>query len=171
MNIKTTLLEKHSKENTLKIATYIEEHPDRFAELMEFFFSNEHQVAQRGAWAVSYCVDRNPSLITPYLAAIIDNLPNKVHVAVKRNTLRILQHVDIPEDLIGKAADFCFKCLENPKEAVALRIFSMTVLYNICLKEPELKNDLQLLIEEFMPHGTAGFKSRGRKVLKQLSKM
>jgi hypothetical protein len=44
----------------------------------------------------------------------------------------------------------------------------MTVLANLAKKLPELKNELVPLIEDQMPFGSAGFISRGRKVLKEL---
>ncbi len=36
--------------------------------------------------------------------------------------------------------------MENPKEEIAIRAFSMTVLYQISQKFPELKTELHLLI-------------------------
>ena len=93
------------------------------------------------------------------------------HDAVKRNTVRLLQGVDLPEELMGRVVDICFKFLLDVKEPVAVRVFSMQVLYNICLKEPELADELRIVIEEFMPHGTAGFKSRGKRILKGLQKL
>ena len=47
----------------------------------------------------------------------------------------------------------------------------MTVLYNLCKKEPDLANELRILIEEQMLYGTAGFKSRGKRILKELKKL
>ena len=46
----------------------------------------------------------------------------------------------------------------------------MTVLYNITLKIPELADELKIIIEDQMPYGSAGFKSRGKKILKGLQK-
>ncbi|GHN02752.1 hypothetical protein WSM22_42410 [Cytophagales bacterium WSM2-2] len=56
----------------------------------------------------------------------------------------------------------------DKKEPVAVRVFSMTVLGNLAVKVPELRNELIPLIEDQMPYVSAGFVSRGRKVLKQL---
>jgi hypothetical protein len=56
----------------------------------------------------------------------------------------------------------------NTKQPIAVRVFSMTVLCNLAGKLPELKNELIPLIEDQMPYGSAGFISRGRKVLKDL---
>ena len=46
----------------------------------------------------------------------------------------------------------------------------MTVLYNLSVNIPEIKNELKLLIEDLLPYGTAGIKSRGRKILAKLEK-
>ena len=108
----------------------------------------------------------------PHLAKLVKNLQNSdLHVAVKRNTVRFLSNYELPEQLMGIAADCCFKFLANPKETVAVKVHAMTVLYNFCKKEPELSNELKILIEENMLHETAAFQSRGRKILKGLKKL
>ena len=136
---------------------------------MILFFNGEYRITQRAAWIVHYCADNYPGLIEPYLAKLVDNLFNdKIHVAVKRNTLRILQYIDIPEKLLGRVAEICFNFLASGVEPVAVKAFSMTVLYNITLKEPELANELKLHIEQLLPFGSAGIKSRGRKILAKL---
>ena len=47
----------------------------------------------------------------------------------------------------------------------------MDVLFNITKKFPELREELRLSIEDQMPFGSAGFLSRGTKILKLLDKM
>ena len=93
-----------------------------------------------------------------------------IHDAVKRNIVRLLQFISIPRSLQGKVADICFNYLNNPKEAIAVRVFSMTVLANLSTENPELKNELIPLIEDQLPFGSAGFRSRGIKVLRKLRK-
>lgn len=168
MNIKLQLEQEHSKENTLAITDYIGIDKARFAELMDLFFEGNNRIVQRSSWVVSHVADRHIHLLHPYIEKMVDNLNNPVHVAVKRNTVRIFQDINIPDELLGKVADRCFTYLDDPKEAVAVRAFSMTVLYNICQKEPELKNELRLVIEEHIEYGSPGFKSRGKKILKKL---
>jgi len=46
----------------------------------------------------------------------------------------------------------------------------MTVIYNLTEQLPDLARELRLLIEDQYDLGSAGFKSRGKKVLKQLQK-
>lgn len=172
MDIRAALVQEHSREQAHKICDYIGGDQERFEVLLDLFINDEPRVVQRSAWVLSKCADRHPYLIQPHLRTLLENLKKeKIHDAVKRNTVRVLEKVDLPEDLLGLAADLCFDYLADPKEPIAVRVFSMTILYNICVKEPELSNELRLLIEEFLPHGSAGFKSRGKKTLKALKKL
>ncbi len=171
MDIRKALLVEHSRVQTEKIAKYIGKDPIRFKELMNLFFSNENIITQRAAWVMSLCANKYPTLIDTFLKKMIYNLENDVHDSVKRNTVKILQDIDIPKTLMGKTADNCFKLLAKPSEAVAVKVFSMSVLFNIVKKEPDLKNELKILIENQLPFATAGFLSRGKKILKALEKI
>ncbi len=167
MDLKTELLREHSKVQALKITAYIGNDPKKFDQLMTLFFDKEYRVTQRAAWVVSHCGKNHPELIIPYIDKMIKNLKKEVHVAVVRNTLRLLQDMDIPPHLWGITADICFKIMES-NAPIAVKVFGMTVLANICEKEPDLKNELRLIIEDQLPYGSAGFKSRANKILKRL---
>lgn len=144
----------------------------RFDELFSLFLNDEYQVVQRAAWPVSYCVDAHPELIGKHWKKLLNNLkkPN-LHDAVKRNSIRLMQHIHIPEKYHGEIMDRCFTYLESPGEAVAIKCFSMTVLGNLAKNYPAIKPELKLIIEDQSPHQSAGFKSSAKKVLKQLDKL
>ncbi len=164
--IKNTLY----KEHVSVVVNYIGNDTKRFANLMDLFFSNDNRLAQRAAWAMSHCVYKQSHLVMPYLEKLIKNLFNPVGDAIKRNTLRILQLIEIPEPLWGEALEKCFEYLESNNEAIAIRAFSMTIVYNISQKVPEIKPELKALIEEINVYGSAGLKSRGNKILRKLEK-
>jgi hypothetical protein len=44
----------------------------------------------------------------------------------------------------------------------------MSVLGDIAKKEPALEKELKLIIEEQFPYGSAGFRSRAKKILKSM---
>lgn len=148
MELKNQLLKEHSKENTIRIADYIGGDSKKFNQLMSLFLGKEYRVTQRAAWVVSQCAEKHPELLNNHLDELILNLRNNVHVAVKRNTVRVLQNIEIPDHLLGEAADICFGLLASKDEPIAVKAFSMTILANICKKEPDLKNELQILIED-----------------------
>ncbi|MEO1050408.1 MAG: hypothetical protein AAFX87_07270 [Bacteroidota bacterium] len=171
MDIKTALLAEHSRAQATRIADYVGDDNERLEELLGFFIADNYRLSQRAAWPFGICAERYPNLILPHLDGIVENLKKTVHDAVKRNTIRFLQFIDIPEHLLGEIAEICFNYLGSAKEPIAVKVFSMTVIFNIVKKEPELKPELEFMIEEQMPYGSAGFKSRGKKILSALKKM
>jgi len=165
-----TLLESgHSKEITLRIISHIKSSPERMEELMDCFFDENLRICQRASWPVGLIVDHKPHLLQPYLEKMLRNLENPKHDAVVRNTFRTLQNMDIPEELEGMAFESALNYLLNPQNAIAIRVFAMTVCGNIALKYPELKDELVPVIREHLPHGSAGFVNRGKKIIKQLT--
>ena len=171
MNIEQELLQEHSKAQALRIAGFIDGDPEKFAELMGFYLNSGYRTTQRAAMAVSICTDRHPELIYPYLDKLITNLKKPAHDAIKRNTVRILQNIEIPERLWGEVWDLCYDFLTDGRQPVAVRAFSMTVLFNLVKKLPGLKNELKIAIEDQMPYGSAGIISRGGKILMKLEKL
>lgn len=160
---------EHSKRQALRLSRWIGQDLERLAALLEIFLGDNYRLSQRAAWVLSTVADQSPQLLELWLPQMVAKIHEPgVHDAVKRNVVRLFQEIEIPEEQLDELADACFSFLADPKEAVAIRVFSMSVLENICRKIPELKPELRLLLEEHLPHGTAGFKSRGRKILKRL---
>lgn len=171
MDIKAQLLITHSKDNSEKIVKFIGNDPSRFKQLVDLFLDKEYRVSQRAAMVLGKCTDIYPELIHPHLKKIILNLKNPISDAVKRNTVRTLQDVYIPKELLGEATDILFRIMMEKNEPIAVRVFTMTVLSNICERIPELSNELKLIIEDQLPYGSAGFKSRAKKTILKLDKL
>lgn len=170
MNIREKILEEHSKENAEAVAKWVGTDKKRLKQLIHIFLYDEYRVVQRSAYAVSKVADRTPKLMEPYLDDMVAKMTEPdTHVAVKRNVIRILQDVTIPEHLHGDVMNTCFDLLADPKEAIAVRVFSMTVLDNLSLIYPEIKQELHTIIHEELEsgHASAGFKSRAKKILKR----
>lgn len=153
------------REQTLRIAKWVGNNPGRFAALLELFLYDEYRVVQRAAWIMSHVAEKYPALLEPHLEKMINRMGDAgIPVAVKRNVVRILQFIHVPESLQGPVMDYCFRFLEDPAETVAVRAFSMTVLANLAQQYPEIRNEIILLIEDQLWEGaTAGFISRGKK--------
>ncbi len=169
LDLKEVILKEHSKKQCNKIVGYIGNNPVRFAELVKIFLDGPYRVTQRAAWPLSCCIEQNPKLIEPHLKRVLNyTIKPNVHDAVKRNVVRLLQFIEVPKQLQGLTAEICYQFFNDKKEPIAVRVFSMTVLVNLAKKLPDLKNELIPLIEDQMPFASAGFISRGRKVLKEL---
>ena len=166
MNIREALLTEHSKRQTMRIVRYIDDDPEKFKELMQNFLGPTYRVSQRAAWAVNYCAEHHPELVKPYFAKLVEQLErDDVHVAVRRNVARMLQFVEIPERLRGQVFDACFNLVDDAEQPVAVRVFAMTVAAQIARNEPELLNELRLLVKKHAPHTTIAFRVRAKRVL------
>ena len=167
MKLREEILKEHSKAQCNKIINWVGDKQQRFDELFGLFLNDEYRVVQRASWPVGCCVIDHPKFIGKHWSKLIRNLqrPN-LHNAVKRNTIRLLQDIEIPKMHHGEIMNICFTYLESSKEELAIKVFSMTVLGNMAKQYPEIIPELKLLIGDQLPHQTAGFKSRAKKVLK-----
>lgn len=170
MDIRKIILEDHTKENAEAIAEWIGTDKDRLKELIDIFLNDEYRAVQWAAFVVSKVADKNPQSLEPYLDDMVAKMKEQgPHIAVKRNVLRILQNITIPQHLHGDIMNTCFNYLADPKEAIAVRVFSMTVLDNLTKEYPEIKQELHTIIQDELEqgHASAGFISRAKKILRR----
>ncbi len=169
MNLREQLLKEHTKENKDRIVQWIGRSQKRFDELFTLFLTDEYRVVQRASWALSYAVDEYPTFIQPHFKVVIKNLHKKgIPDAVKRNTLRFLQDIDIPEAFQGEMMTLCFDYITDPKEKAAVKAFSLTVLENMLAHYPEIGQEIKTIIDTQWDQETPAFHSRARKLLKKL---
>lgn len=171
MNLRDTILAQHSKANCTKIVQWIGNNQERFNTLFDLFLSDDDWcVAQKASWPLSYAVQMHPELIKPHFGKLLKNLKKpKLHDAVKRNTVRLLQDITVPERFRGALMDTCFGYISSPVEKPAIKAFSLTILHNLSAHYPDIKLELKTIIEDRWEYETAAFKSRARKILKELS--
>ncbi|RYU96787.1 hypothetical protein [Emticicia agri] len=173
LDIENEINREFSKERVTKIASYIGADTERFAILMNIFLRGQYVNTQKAGWILSECAENYPLLIIPYFRNLIQKLQEPFATdSVKRNIVRVWQFVNIPDEYIDDIYDICFGFI-NSHEAIAIRVFSMTVCYNIARKIPELRHELRLTIEDVLlknQDGSAAIISRGNKILKDLKK-
>ena len=67
--------------------------------------------------------------------------------------------------------DHCFNALNSGTSAIAIKAYSMEVLYKLALIYPELANELSASINMLQGEGSAGIILRGRIILKKLAEI
>lgn len=172
MDLKNILIRDGSKETAIQIANWIGYDQERMDQLMALFFDTSKRMNQRAAYPLLFITDDNPQMFTPYLERMVEHLDSEVHDAVIRNSLRLFQFINIPEDLEGILFDKCILFLSSPKYPVAIRVFSMTILANLCKKYPDLKVELLPLLKDILEiTESPGMISRGKKTLRELNRL
>jgi hypothetical protein len=172
MDIRAEIIREHSKEMADRVSAYVIDHPLALDALMACFFDPDLRICQRAAWPVCKLGIGNPQLLEPYMEAMISNLSSPRHVAVVRNTVRVWAEMDIKEEYEGRIVDLCLDYLCDPKVAVAVRAFSISVAGNIARKYPELAQELVLELKNQLIYETKpAVLVRARKYLKLLEKV
>ena len=171
MDFRKKLALGHSKLFTNEIVNEIYTHPKKMDELMQVFIEGPVQLTQRAAWSISIVAEKHPELLIGYYNLFIKllNQPNK-HDSINRNIVRALQFADIPKKYQGEILNACFKLLNSSNEPIAVKAFSMTVIYNLSTIYPDIIPELKACIENLMPTASSGLKNRGGKILKAIGK-
>ena len=154
------------------IATSAIENPAIFDKLLEYSFSDDEKLAFRASWTLTKVCDKFPELIYPHLSMIIESLSKLENESAMRSFLRIISLSDmdrISEKNHGILAEHCFSLLRSGFSAIAVKAYSMEILYKLVLKYPELRNELSATINMLQPEGSAGIVARGRQILKKLA--
>ncbi len=160
-----------TKSTINEILEVIGDSQELFDELMTYFLGNNARVTQLTSWAVGHIGEKQPQLIRSYHQDLLAQLQrNDRHNAIRRNIVRLYQFAEIPEDIEGKLYDICIGFILNPKEAIAVRAFSMRVCERIALLHPALIEELIAVVETTIPNGSSGLKNRASHVINHLRK-
>jgi hypothetical protein len=154
------------------VATSAIENPVIFVKLLEYSQSPDKKLAFHASWTLSKVCDRFPEMIVPYLSRIVEMLSQLKNESAERSFLRILSLSDMNNISIeqqGLLADHCFRALSSGLSAIAIKAYSMEILYKLSLKYPELANELSVSIRMLESEGSAGIMARGRMILKRLA--
>jgi hypothetical protein len=166
MNLKSEIIKEHSKYNTERVAGFIGNNPELLDELTGIVLKEENDTARKAAWVMRMCYENNTHCLDKYISKLVHHLSkDQIHTAVRRNILGILITACIPEKDWGILIDHCFKFLLSGQETISVKAFSMDIIQRYAINEPSLYNELCLVLEDQYPFGSAGFKSKARKVL------
>ena len=155
----------------LNAANIAIEKPALIAEIIKLAFADKGMISTRAANTIEKIDVLDQSLIQPHYKKIIGNLTKFKTEGVKRCLLKIFTKriASLTEKEMSLLLDFCFKALLDNAEAIAIRIYSIDILYSISKKEPGLKNELILVLQEQIAiSNSLAFQSKARKILNLL---
>lgn len=171
MDFRKALEKEHSKTITSAIVMEICNTPKKMDELMQIFIDGPYRISQRAAWPFSFVAEKHPELLNDYYPILVKLLYQEGnHPAINRNIMRAFQYAKIPEKHQGKILNRCFEFLKDSNQPIAIKVFSMTVAFNLSKIYPDIIPELKASIETLMPDGSAGLKNRGNKILKSITK-
>ncbi|MBC7695529.1 MAG: hypothetical protein H7141_08805 [Burkholderiales bacterium] len=146
---------------------------NQVTELIALAFEKDHLLSSRAMWVIGHCSDLDYNCIKPYHVKLINRLKNKdLHNGVIRNTLRLYQKHSVPKKSEPFILDKCFEYVKNPLEAIAVRAFAITVIFNIAKPYPELLNELLIVLNHMSEtEEGSGIRSRVKNTIKDIHKL
>jgi 8-oxo-dGTP diphosphatase len=156
------------------VATSAIENPAIFKKLIEYSFSSDKKLAFRSSWTLTKVCDQYPEMISPGLPTIIEKLDKLDNEGVQRCFLRIISLYDVNKINTkhhGLLAEHCFNALRSGFSAIAIKAYSMEILYKLAVIYPELANELAVSINLLQGEESGAIQSRSRMVLKKLAEI
>jgi hypothetical protein len=172
MDLREEILKEHSRKQAEKIAGWTGNNKKRFSLLIDLFLNDEYRVAQRAAYPLMLLADKYPLLAEEYVPKMVKKLyDGSAHPAVRRNILRTFQFVKIPARVQAEVIDFCIRYLTDPKEPIAVKCYSITVLVKLVKLHPELKQEAELVISQALKNSSMGVKVRIKLAMKEFENL
>ena len=132
-----------------QLAKDVEKNPKIVKELVKLTLGEDLTLSMRASWALQHISFKNPELISTHISSLIKFLrKEKQHTGAIRNVIRLFHEIAIPEKYCGELFDLCMSYTKNATLPHAVRAFSITVLGDICKKYPELKPEVELVLNE-----------------------
>ncbi len=170
MSLSDIIMREHSKAQAEMIADIIIQRPELLDELLEIIFSDKEPLSRRAAWPLRFIHKKDEQLLISCLPTLITNLPKVQSVAVQRNLLYVLAYSEIKQSHHGELLQYSSELLLDSGTTVASLVYSMDIFYKIASCEPDLLNELVLIIHQILPNATAGVKSKSMKILRKIEK-
>ncbi|MBS1637987.1 MAG: hypothetical protein JST26_18890 [Bacteroidetes bacterium] len=137
-------------------------------------FHPDEKINNRASWILGHICDLDLSVMKNRDRKILGLLKSEEGLkgGRTRNILRIYNTRTVPESCSSDVLDTCYRFLKDPSYAIAIRAFSITVIYNISKPYPELLEELKLVLNDLLKHDEApAIINRGYHTLEKIEKM
>ncbi len=170
MDLRAQILTENSKWNTDFIANEVGDDVKQVKILWNYIKNEDPPLSTRSAWVIENIFLSYREVLNLFIDEIIELLTDLKNSTIKRHLLKILSFSDLPDSQLGTLFNTCLNWIESPEEAVAIKVHSLQILYNISELEPGLKPELMEVIQNQMERESSGFKARGSRLIDKLRK-
>ncbi|MFH0757906.1 MAG: hypothetical protein V2B15_11515 [Bacteroidota bacterium] len=142
----------------------------KFGILLDLALHGKDPLAWRAGWILDGSDELHPGLAAGSLGKIVRRLPALQSSGALRSLLRLLCRYPVDEEDQGILIDLCFGYMVSELYPVAVKVHAMQIIFNHVLIYPELREELVTVILDQVDNNTAGFRSRGMRIIRQLEK-
>lgn len=123
-------------------------------------------------WVLAKAVyNRTWSPTERVLEELVQRLDEETDVMSKRCIVDIFQYAPLPEEQLGSLTDICIRLIRDPKETIAVRAFSISVLLRVLKRYPELYGEIKDVIEELAERAEPAIQVRAKRAIRSMEKI
>jgi hypothetical protein len=131
--------------------------------------SPTYVVADYASWVLLKIAERKPELLKSHVLELAQRLNEPSGEPLRRHLIGAMRYLEIGEEAQEILLDIAFRFLEDIKQPIAVRAFSMGVLERLTPAYPELKDELCLILNELLSRPqSAGLRAKAKNVLRYL---
>jgi hypothetical protein len=170
-DFQNTILKARSKLSITQIALLALEDETKLDLLLQNIRSENERLFYISSWALSDISEIYNEILFDKVLYIVETINNSSHQGLKRNLMKVIQLVAIPEDLEFKIGEMCLCFLKKRDETIAVKAYSVTVLENLLSKNIVFNEEVLFELEKQMIYSTPAFHARAKKYLKKAKKL
>ena len=147
MEIKELVLNIFENRNFEFYQNYFKNDPSKLDELFLLVKNQaEYPLKEYASWIFVHLCKSQAKDIQPFYNDFVDILFKSDNQSVLRNILNVIKHLEKTDYRESEFVDLMIGFIQNPKNKVALHVYSMQVLGSFVLKHPELKAEILQII-------------------------
>ncbi|KAA3623236.1 MAG: hypothetical protein DWP94_06430 [Flavobacterium sp.] len=175
--------QKAYRENRLKAAQWVLAHPHTFRQLLTYCFEDPTELSYKAAWAFEFVYLEEPALLYPHFQYFFNKLPSVKMDQILRPMAHVCEMICIKyykkqepairEHFSKENKNTLTECAFDwliTDQKVACQVRAMTCLYYLGTEFNWIHPELKQILESNIHKGSAGYKSRARKTLEQISR-
>ena len=165
--ISESLKENNSDINRKAWTNYILSNNIKLQDLIKLIHE-DYPIAIRFSWMLGDIAEQKPEAITTVVSYLFINREKIKIPNFNRLLTKMFYLVDIPKEIEGDAIDFMFKELMNPASIISTKRFAALALNKYCYQYPELKNELNIILQDQLGKSSASFDKLAKNIIENI---
>ena len=135
-----------------------------------YLLDAEKKLATRFIWLIGDICESNPPVLRPFVKDFFKRRNSTQISNYNRSLAKMFMYCGIPKEIEGEVTTVLFDWLIDPNVLVTTKNYSMLALFNLTVKYPELKPELEFAIKDQLDKNTISFKKTATQLLNKLNK-
>lgn len=164
------ILAFRSDRNYLYFSTLAVQSDELFRAILHLCMEKNYPFPQYSSWLVSHVAKNHLEKLLPFQEEIIDFVLICEDHSAQRNLISALKQLPFTEYKSGELLDRMFYFLMDSDAKVALKVYALEMLIPFVKIYPEIKSEIDLIIQKESEYQTPAFRSGAKKIQKQMEK-